>query len=84
LFSQKEVKKVRLGFIGVGLRGRNHVQNTLLFPEAEIKAICDIDRAAIQQTQKLLREAGRKEAAVYGKNDHDFENLVKRKPSEAQ
>ncbi|WP_026462921.1 Gfo/Idh/MocA family protein [Adhaeribacter aquaticus] len=71
-------KKARLGFIGVGLRGRNHVTNTLLFPDAEIIAICDIDPNAIMETQNLLKKAGRKAAAVYGKNEQDFENLVKR------
>lgn len=71
-------QKVRLGFIGVGLRGREHVRNAILFPEVEINAICDIDPATIQITQKMLRNAGRKEAAVYGKNDHDFQNMVKR------
>jgi hypothetical protein len=78
LLGQKANKKVRIGFIGVGLRGRNHVNNTLLFPEVAITAICDIDPAAIAATQKMLRDAGRKEAAVYGKTDRDFENMVKR------
>ncbi|PSR53196.1 glycosyl hydrolase [Adhaeribacter arboris] len=78
LLAQKAAPKVRLGFIGVGLRGRNHVHNALAFPGVTITAICDIDPAAIAATQKILREAGHKEAKVYGKNDHDFENLVKR------
>jgi predicted dehydrogenase len=78
LFGQKAAKKVRIGFIGVGLRGRNHVHNAMAFPEVAITAICDTDPAAIAATQKLLKEAGRKPAAVYGKNDHDFENMVKR------
>jgi predicted dehydrogenase len=78
LFGQKAAKKVRLGFIGVGLRGRNHVHNALAFPEVSITAICDTDPAAIAATQKMLREAGRKEAAAYSKNDRDFENMVKR------
>ncbi|RDC62039.1 Gfo/Idh/MocA family protein [Adhaeribacter pallidiroseus] len=78
LLAQKAAPKVRLGFIGVGLRGRNHVHNALAFPEVTITAICDTDPAAIAATQKMLREAGHKEAKVYNKNDHDFENLVKR------
>src|SRR4051812_1419347 len=78
IFGQKAEKPVRLGFIGVGLRGRNHLHNALAFPEVVIPAICDIDPAAIAASQKLLRGVGRKEAAVYSKNDHDFENMVKR------
>lgn len=75
---QPDEKKVRIAFIGVGLRGRNHVQNTLNFPEVEITAICDVDPNAIAITQKMIQKAGRKEPVVYGKNDHDFENMVKR------
>ena len=71
-------KKARIGFIGVGLRGRNHVANTLLFPEVDITAICDIDPAAIAQTQQMLSKAGRKAAAAYGKNERDFENMLRR------
>jgi predicted dehydrogenase len=78
LLAQKAAPSVRLGFIGVGLRGRNHVHNALAFPEVTITAICDVDPAAIAATQKILRDAGKKEAKVYAKNDHDFENLVKR------
>lgn len=71
-------QKARIAFIGVGLRGRNHVQNTFDFPFAEITAICDIDPDAIAQTQKLLRDAGKKEAAVYGKTERDYENMLRR------
>lgn len=71
-------QKVRLGFIGVGLRGREHVRNSILFPQVEINAICDIDPAAVAKAQKMLRDAGRKEAVVYSKNERDFENMVKR------
>jgi len=78
LLGARQDKKVRLGFIGTGLRGRNHVSNALQFPEVVISAICDVDPAAVAQTQALLRKAGRKEAAVYGKGERDYENMLKR------
>jgi predicted dehydrogenase len=70
--------KVRLGFIGVGLRGRDHLGMALYRDDVEIVAICDIDPNAILQAQKLITDKGRKPAAVYQKGDHDFENLAKR------
>ena len=78
LLGARQDKKVRLGFIGTGLRGRNHVNNALQFPEVTITAMCDVDPAAIAQTQDILRKAGRKEAAVYGKGERDYENMLKR------
>jgi hypothetical protein len=70
--------KVRLGFIGVGLRGRNHLEMALYREDVEIVAICDVDPNAIQQAQKMITAKGRKAAAVYQQGDHDFENLAKR------
>jgi Oxidoreductase family, NAD-binding Rossmann fold len=73
-----QLEKVRLGFIGVGLRGRNHLEMALYREDVEIVAICDVDPNAIQQAQKMIAAKGRKPAAVYQKGDHDFENLAKR------
>jgi predicted dehydrogenase len=73
-----EQTKVRLGFIGVGLRGRNHLEMALYREDVEIVAICDVDPNAIQQAQKMISAKGRKAAAVYQQGDHDFENLAKR------
>ncbi len=41
LFGQ-EKKKIRLAFIGVGLRGRNHVSMALGRDDIDVVAICDI------------------------------------------
>ena len=38
-----EDKRIRIGIIGVGLRGQNHVQNLLRRKDVDIVAICDID-----------------------------------------
>jgi hypothetical protein len=70
--------KVRLGFIGVGLRGQNHLEMALYRDDVEVVAICDIDPNAIQIAQKMITDKGRKAAATYQKGDHDFENLAKR------
>lgn len=75
---QEEQKKVRLGFIGVGLRGQSHLEMAMYRPDVEIVAICDIDPKAIAISQDMIAKKGRKPAAVYQKGDHDFENLVKR------
>lgn len=74
----RSAKKIRLGFIGVGLRGRAHVESALMIPDVAIPAICDIDREAVAETQKILRKAGLPEAKSYVSGEHDFENLVRR------
>jgi hypothetical protein len=74
----KMAGKVRMGFIGLGLRGRNHLEQALFRDDVEINAICDIDQAAINVALNQIKKAGRKAPAVYSKGDEDFLNLVKR------
>jgi predicted dehydrogenase len=78
LFGRADDRKVRIGFIGTGLRGRNHVRAALYRSDVVIPAICDVDPDAVARTQKMIREAGRPEAAVYGKSEKDYENFLKR------
>ena len=78
ILARKDDKPVRLGFIGVGQRGRNHLRNALNFPNVVVTAICDIDPDALAKSQQMLTKNGRKEAATYGKTERDYENMVKR------
>ena len=73
-----EDKKVRLGFIGVGLRGRNHLEQALYRTDVEIPAICDIDLNSIGEANKIFKKFGKKEPIAYTKGERDFENFVKR------
>ena len=75
---QKEDKKVRLGFIGVGLRGRNHLEQALFRDDVEVNAICDIYNNSINESLTLIKAKGKKVPAIYKNGDHDFENMVKR------
>jgi hypothetical protein len=76
--TSKPADKVRLGFIGVGLRGRDHLEQALYRPDVEVNAICDIDPAAIAFALAQIKKAGKKAPAVYAKGDEDFLNMVKR------
>lgn len=72
------LERVRLGFIGTGYRGRNHIEQALYRQDVDITAICDVDPEAINRAKAVIAKAGRKEPAIYGKNDRDFENMLKR------
>jgi predicted dehydrogenase len=68
--------KLRLGFIGVGLRGTWHLQNSLKRNDVEVVAICDIDPVRLEICQKYIAEAGQKKAEEFGKNEYDYRNLL--------
>ncbi|WP_128546462.1 Gfo/Idh/MocA family protein [Larkinella soli] len=72
------LSKVRLGFIGVGSRGRSHVQQALYRDDVEITAICDVDPEAISRTNAMIQKAGRKPPVAYTKGNEAFLEMLKR------
>lgn len=79
---QKE-SKVRLGFIGLGLRGEWHLANALNRNDIEVTAICDIDPERIRMAQDRLQKANYPKAKVFDKGDYDYRNLLEEKDIDA-
>jgi predicted dehydrogenase len=75
--------KLRIGFIGVGLRGQNHVEAALLRDDCEITAIADPDPGMLADCLKMISEKGRKKPDIYDKGDHDYLRLLKDKNIDA-
>lgn len=73
---RKGAQQLRMGVIGVGLRGTNHLQNLLRRNDVLVTAICDIDGNRVDIAQKHIEKAGQKKAKVFGKNDLDYRNLL--------
>ena len=69
-------KKLKLGIIGVGLRGTSHLKNLLQRDDVQIAAICDIDDKRIEIVKSLIKESGAEQPKVFGKNEHDYKNLL--------
>ncbi len=46
-------EKVKIGFIGIGGRGRSHLCNVLKRTDVEIPAICDINPEAIEKCRPV-------------------------------
>jgi len=69
------INTVRIGFVGVGHQGSSHVENFLKIDGVEIKAICDIVPAKVEQMQKRVLDAGKPEPAGYSLGERDFERM---------
>lgn len=74
----KDDRKARLGFIGVGLRGREHLRLSLQRDDAEVKAICDIDPEAIKKAKELAKKAGKPEPAVFTGDEWAWQKMLER------
>ena len=69
--------KLNVAFIGVGLRGTNHLNNSLLRNDVNVVAICDIDQKRITIALDMIAKAGQNKPQIFGKNDYDYKNLLK-------
>lgn len=78
-----KTEKLRVGVIGVGLRGTNHLNNLLKRNDVLITAICDVDPIRITKAEELISKAGKKKAKVFGKNELDYRNLLELKDVDA-
>lgn len=67
---------LRVGLIGVGLRGTNHLSNLLLREDVDVVALCDTDPARLQLCEGLIREAGRPKPATFGADDYSYRDLL--------
>lgn len=83
LASPDDGDKLRVGMIGVGLRGTNHLRNLLQRKDVEITAVCDIDPERINIALKAIDEAKGKKPLVFNKGDVDYLNLLELKEVDA-
>ncbi|WP_223548720.1 Gfo/Idh/MocA family protein [Aestuariivivens sp. NBU2969] len=74
---------LKLAFIGVGLRGTNHLNNALNRSDVLITAICDIDPNRISLALDKISKAGKSKPQVFGANEYDYKNLLALKEVDA-
>ncbi|MGB0348087.1 MAG: Gfo/Idh/MocA family protein, partial [Balneolaceae bacterium] len=71
-------ENVRIGFIGTGLRGRNHVNNILATEGVECPVFCDIDPAAVELTLAMFEEREKPKPKVYSDNEWSFREMLEK------
>ena len=74
--SSAAANPLRVGLIGVGLRGTNHLNNLLLRKDIEVTALCDTDPARLELCAELIGKAGRAEAARFGDHELSYRDLL--------
>ena len=71
---EKEI--LRVGLIGVGLRGTNHLRNLLQRDDVAITALCDIDPERIRIAIEMMENKKVLKAKLFGKDEYDYRNLL--------
>ncbi len=77
-FASASVNKVRIGIIGVGLRGQNHLEMMLNRTDVDVIAMADPSPIMMAIAQQQITKSGKKAAIEYGKGNLDYKNLLKR------
>lgn len=77
-FAAEPIDTVRVGFIGLGMRGPDAVERFTYIPGTKVVALCDIDSARVESTQQLLDKAGKPRAAAYYGSEDAWKQLVER------
>ena len=76
-------QKLKVGLIGIGLRGTNHLNNLLQRDDVLITAICDIDPVRIDLAKNIFKKNSITLPKFFSKNDLDYRNLLELKEVDA-
>src|SRR5688500_41482 len=77
LFAQK--RNVRIGIIGVGLRGQNHLELALMRRDTEVVAICDINERMLKAALEIVKKSGKPTPKIFKGDVHAWKKLLELK-----
>ena len=75
----KDKSRVRLAFMGTGLRGQSHLENAIRRSDLEIIAICDVDDHMLQMASDLFKKAGKEVPPIFTGDPHAYRRILELK-----
>ena len=82
-FAAPPDKKIRLGFIALGLRGQSLLQEFIQRNDTEIVAFADPDQRMINGALEIVKKYNKNVPEVYGNGNYDYRNLLEREDIDA-
>lgn len=73
-----KLETVRVGFIGLGMRGPGAVERFTHIPGTKVNALCDIRPERVEVAQKILEKANLPKAAGYSGSEDAWKQLCDR------
>lgn len=77
-FTVPKIETVRVGFIGLGMRGPGAVSRFTHIPGVEIIALCDLHPDRVEKTQTILEKARLPAATGYSGEEESWKELCDR------
>ena len=66
------MKVLRIGFVGLGQRGRSMLSTFLAYPEVDVVAVCDVYEDRVEDASKFIKEKRNHEPRKY----QDFQKML--------
>lgn len=79
LLTVPKMKTVRVGFVGLGMRGISAVERWCHIDGTEIVALCDVEADRVEKAQKILEHNNLHHATTYGGDLDAYKKLCERK-----
>lgn len=76
--TSEPMQTVRIGVVGLGMRGEFAVQRLTFVPGAQITAICDIEQDRTQRSRQWLVDNGHQEPACFSGEPESWKGLCER------
>lgn len=72
------MKRIRIGLVGCGARGRSAIHRLVMIPGVEIAAVCDIRKAYAEKVAKAVFDKTGRKPSVFSGTDVEYRRLCDR------
>lgn len=76
LFAGTLDAKVKMGIIGVGLRGQNHLELLLRRNDVELVSICDINDRMLSSAKEIISKSGKKMPEIFTGDNYAWKKML--------
>ena len=78
LFAGYAETKVRIGLVGTGLRGQNHLDLLLRRTDVDLVSICDISDVMLSTAKAMIAKSGKRMPAIYTGHDYSWKQMLEK------
>jgi predicted dehydrogenase len=79
----KKRTEIKIGIIGTGMRGQNHINVLLNRSDCTITAICDIDAEMLRRSRQLFEKKGQPLPRIYDASEQAYLEMLEKETLDA-
>ena len=79
----ESTQRIRIGFVGVGMRGSGLLEIVLAMPGVEVPALCDINKEHLDKNLAVVEKSRGVKPEGYGRNEEDYKRMMDREDLDA-